>query len=144
MGTAYRRNWKNLTGKDDVTGHEVLSVGIGSLSTAGSATPTPDAFGVTTFTMPRAARLEGLTAYLSGTTLVSGSLTVDLLVNAQIVGTATLDATSPASAQVLLKKEDGNELTLASGDVVGVQHTVVSNLSSTQVLSAKVHLAMLE
>lgn len=144
MGTAYRRNYKNMVGQDDITGHEVLALGVTGLSTVTGPTATPDAFTVSSFTMDRAARLEGLTCHLGGTALASGQLDVVLLVNGSPVGTATMNAASPAGAGLVLKKEDGLEVPLVAGDVVSVTHEVVVALSSAQALSVKVHLAMLE
>lgn len=147
MGTAYRRNWKNLTGKDDVTGYDVLSLGSGLGTAAFAATRWPDAFGVQAFQVPRAARLEGAVCQLAGVTGLTGTdkVGVELWGGGAVVASGELVAGSPAYLDLPLKKEDGEEITLNALDTVFVN--VASDFGVTasgSLLSVRVHLALLE
>lgn len=144
MGSAYRKNWKNLTGKDDVTGHDVLSVGSGLGTAAVAASQVGDSHGVHVFSMPRAARLEGLVANLQGPALTGGDrVGVRLWAAGAVVASGTMTA-GISSLELPLKKEDGNEITLAAGQSVFVDVATDLGLTATELLSVRVHLAMLE
>ena len=145
MGTAYRRNWKNLTGKDDVTGHEVLTVGSGLGTAAVAASRLPDPHGVNTFAVPRAARLEGLVANLQGPALASADrVGLALWAAGAVVASGTMTAGGNQYLDLPLKKEDGNEVTLSAGQTVFVDVATDTGLTAAELLSVRVHLAMLE
>ena len=145
MGSAYKKNMKNLLGKQDITGTDVLTVGTGVVLGAIAATLLPDPYGVSVFTMPRAARLEGLVANLNGTALTGAErVGIELWAGGAVVGSGTLTATDPSVVSIILDKENGNEVKLATGDTVFVNHAADLVLSSAQTLSVRVHLAMLE
>lgn len=140
MGSAYKKNMKNLQGKQDITGRDVLSVGASVGPDVASASGALDAFSIGTYTLTRAARLEGLVADL-GADISSGQIDIDLQVNSVSVGTASI---TERSADLVLSKEDNQEVDLAAGDTVEVLYQVTSALAGTQLLSVRVHLAMLE
>jgi shikimate 5-dehydrogenase len=141
MGSAYKKNMKNVLGKEDITGTEVLHVGAANVAvTIAAAVDAADAFGVATHTLTRRARLDGLMVDVSPA-LSSGELEIDLLVNAVSVGTATVTG---SSAQLLLDKENGNEVKLVAGDTVKATLEVVDTLSAITDVSVRVHLVLLE
>ena len=144
MGSAYRKNMKNLQGKQDITGVEVLTVGTGVVSDALAATLLPDPFGVSVFTMPRQARLDGLVANINGATLTSGNIGIQLTAGGAVVGSGNLNAANPSVLQILLDKENSNEISLVADDTVFVNLGVDATLSSAQTLSVRIHLTMLE
>jgi hypothetical protein len=144
MGNAYRKNWKHITGKPDITGYETLQLGASSLTAAGAETALPDAFGVATYVTPRPARLEGMNVDVNGTAVTSGSLTLRLKVNGTTVGTLTVDSTNPSGGQIVLAKEKLEDVLLAAGDIVQATRQVTTTLSSAQAVSARVMLANFE
>ncbi len=144
MGSAYKKNMKNLQGKQDITGVDVLTLGTGLVSDALGATLLPDPYGVSVFTLPRQARLEGLVANVNGVALTSGNIGLELWAGGAIVGSGNINAANTAGLHILLDKENGNEVNLVAGDTVFVNLGVDAALSSAQTLSARVHLTMLE
>lgn len=149
MGTAYRRNWKNIQGKEDITGHDVIAVGSGLLSVAQGAARLADANGVNHYVQSRRARLEGLMANVNDP-LASGSIGLELWAAGAVVATGQLDTSNASSLQLLLDKEESNEVTLASGDAVfllaAIDETLGDAVGNPTVhnLSARIHLALLE
>lgn len=145
MGTAYRRNWKNLTGKDDVTGHDVLAVGTGLGTTPVAAARLGDAHGVHTFAVQRAARLEGLVANLEGPALAGvDRVGLELWAAGAIVASGTMVAGGNAYLSLPLRKENGAEVNLTAGQTVFVAVATDLGLTAVELLSVRVHLAMLE
>lgn len=142
MGSAYKKNMKNILGNQDVTGQDVLHVGSGTLLLAQAPARLPDGFNVDTFIMPRAARLDGMVANLQGAVLSSGSVSLQLWAAGAIVGSGSFG--SNQYMNILLDKENNNEVKLAAGDVVYLNVSLDATLSSSQGLSARVHLSMLE
>lgn len=144
MGNAYRKNWKHITGKPDITGYETLQLGAASITAAGSETALPDAFGVATYVTPRAARLEGMNIDINGTAISSGSVTFRLRVNGIAVGTLTTNSAAPSGGQIVLAKENLEDVLLVPGDIVQATRQVTVTLSSAQAVSARVMLTNFE
>lgn len=141
MGSAYKKNMKNVLGKQDITGTEVVHLGVSDVQTGvAGASGLLDSFGVGTTTLGRNARLDGLTVDVSPA-LSSGELEIDLLVNAVSVGKATVTG---ASAQLILDKENGNEIKLVAGDAITATYQATSTLSDITDVSARIHIALLE
>ncbi len=141
MGSAWKKNMKNLQGKQDVTGHEVLHVGAANVAT-GTAGPvtTADTFGIIIHTATRNSRLEGCVVDVNPV-LSSGELELDLLVNGVSVGVVSV---TNAGGQILLDKENGNEVQLVAGDSVQLTYEVLSTLSAITDIGARIHIALLE
>lgn len=131
MGSAYKKNMKNLQGKQDITGSDVLAVGATVGPDVASASGTLDAFSVGTYTLTRAARLEGLVADLAAD-IAAGEIELDLLVNGSSAGTTSITA---RSAELVLAKENNAEVNLAAGDTIQVTYEVTDALSASQSLS---------
>lgn len=142
MGSAYKKNMKNLLGRDDVTGYDVLHLGSGNVLGAGAATRLVDGNDVSTYIMPRRARLEGVVANIQGAVLSSGNIGLELWAAGVIVGSGNFGANQYMN--ILLDKENDREVKLSQGDVVFLNVGVDVTLSSAQALSARVHLSMLE
>ncbi len=141
MGSAWKKNMKNLQGKQDVTGHDVLHVGVANIATGtGGAITTADTFGIIIHTVTRNARLEGCVADVNPV-LSSGELELDLLVNGVSVGSVVV---TNAGAQILLDKENGNEVQLVAGDSIQLTYQVLVTLSAITDLGVRIHLALLE
>lgn len=144
MGTAYKRNYKNLVGRDDITGHDVISVGSGLGTDPITASRLTDPHGVRTFVVDRAVRVEGLVANLEGTALADDDkVGLELWANGSVVASGAMTA-GEASLGLPLKKEDGNEVTLSAGQVIFVNVATDFGLAASESLSVRVHLAMLE
>ena len=142
MGSAYRKNMKNVMGRQDITGFDVLHVGSGLLGATSAYLA--DANGVAVYTMPRNARLNGMVVDTNGTTLTSGSLGVALVAAGTTRGSGLINSSSATYFTVLLDKENGNEVNLVAGDTVYAQVVVNETLSSKQALTARIHLELLE
>jgi hypothetical protein len=142
MGSAYKKNMKNILGRDDVTGHDVLHVGSGVVLAAQAAARLKDGNNVDTFIMPRRARLEGVVANLQGATLTSGNIGLELWAGGVKVGSGSFG--SAKYLQILLDKENDNEILLSEGSVVFLNLGADVSLSSAQGVSARIHLTMLE
>ena len=109
MGSAYKKNMKNILGRDDVTGKEVLYLGDSALSGAAAAAKLADPHGVTDYEMPRRARLEGVVANIQGTALSSGQIGLELWAAGAVVASGSLAAGGATTVQLLLDKENNNE-----------------------------------
>jgi len=141
MGSAYKKNMKNLQGKEDITGTEVLHLGVSNVQTGvAGASGVLDTFGVGTHTLTRRGRLDGVVVDVSPA-LSAGELEVVLLVNAASVGAASVTG---ASAQLLLDKENSNEVKLVAGDTISATYQAKSTLSDITNVSVRVHLVLLE
>ena len=142
MGRAYQKNMKNLLGRDDVTGKDILHLGSGVVLAAQAAARLSDSNNVDTYVMPRRARLEGVVANIQGLALTSGDISLELWAAGAIVGSGSFG--SNKYLQILLDKENNREVSLSTGDVVFLNLGVDETLSSAQALSARIHLSMLE
>ncbi len=142
MGSAYKKNMKNVLGNQDITGHDVLHVGSGVVLEAQAAARLVDGNDVSTYIMPRAARLDGVVANIQGAVLSSGDISLELWAAGAIVGSGSFG--SNQYMNILLDKENDREVKLAAGDVVFLNIGVDAVLSSAQALSARIHLSMLE
>ena len=142
MGSAYKKNMKNMLGRDDVTGHDVLHLGSGVVLAAQAATRLPDGYSVDTYIMPRRARLEGVVANIQGAALSSGDISLELWAAGAVVGSGSFG--SNQYMEILLDKENDREVKLSAGDTVFLNVGIDATLSSAQALSARVHLSMLE
>lgn len=145
MGTAYRRNYKNFSGKDDITGHDVIAVGSGLGVSPIAQTTIGDSFGCNVFTMPRPARLEGLVANVSGPVLTGADkVGLELWAGGAMRASGSMVA-GQSHVDLPLKKENLQDVVLASGDAVYVNVATDFGLTSSgTALSVRVHLAMLE
>jgi len=144
MGSAYKKNMKNILGNQDITGSDVLYLGDSALSGAAAAAKLADPHGVTDYEMPRRARLEGVVANIQGTALSVGQVGLELWAAGAVVASGTLVSGGATTVQLLLDKENNNEVLLSAGDIVFLNVGVDVTLSSAQALSARVHLSMLE
>jgi len=142
MGSAYKKNMKNILGNQDVTGRDVLHLGSGVMLLAQAAARLPDGNNVDTFIMPRAARLDGVVANLQGAVLSTGDVGLELWAGGVVVGSGSFG--SNQYMHILLDKENNNEVKLAAGDTVYLNVGADVVLSAAQALSARIHLSMLE
>ena len=142
MGSAWKKNMKNLQGKDDITGYDVLHVGSGNVLGASAPVRLIDGNTVSTYVMPRRARLDGVVANIQGAALSTGDIGLELWAGGAVVGSGSFGASQ--TMQILLDKENGNEVKLVAGDVVFLNVGVDVVLSDVQALSARIHLSMLE
>lgn len=146
MGSAYKKNYKNLIGNQDITGHDVVSFGLASVP-GGEAWSTAsgllDPWGVASFYMPRNGRLEGAVANVSAA-LTTGQIVLHLLVDGTQVGQTNFTSSNPRVATILLDKENDNDVALSSGSIVTMTYELPAALATTVGLSARVHIVHLE
>lgn len=142
MGSAYKKNMKNILGRDDVTGSDVIHLGSGVVLGAHAGRRLQDGNNVDTYIMSRRARLEGVVANIQGAVISSGDIGLELWAAGAIVGSGSFGANQ--YMEILLDKENDREVKLSQGDVVFLLAGVDVVLSSAQGLSARIHLSMLE
>jgi hypothetical protein len=142
MGDAYRANWKNLTGKPDVTARETIEMGATVASGGGSANLT-DRQGISAQPAVRAARLEGASVVASSG-LTAGTLSVALTVNNAVVASGDLTTGGVAYLDLILEKENQAAIALAAGATIRMLYNSVGLLGEAPTLSGRVHLSLLE
>jgi len=142
MGSAYKKNMKNILGKQDITGRDVIHLGSGNVLNAQAAARLVDGNDVSTYITPRAARLDGVVANIQGATLSTGDVGLELWAGGVMVGSGSFG--SNQYMEILLDKENNREVKLSAGDVVFLNVGVDVVLSDAQALSARIHLSMLE
>jgi len=141
MGSAYKKNMKNVLGNQDVTGHDVIHLGSGVVLGAHLPRRLNDG-NVDTYITSRRCRVEGVVANIQGATLSTGDIGLELWAGGSIAGSGSFGANQ--YMEILLDKENNNEVLLPAGSTIFLNVGVDVTLSSAQALSARVHLAMLE
>lgn len=144
MGTEYRRNYKNLLGKPDIIGRDVVNLGATGLQATTGATPLTDRLGSTRFELGADARLEGAHLALSSGALTLGRVGVELLVDGTVVASGALYAGGPGADHMTLAKGALADVPIASGSVLTAQYAVEQSFDTVQALRASVSLALLE
>jgi len=144
MGLEYRRNYKNLVGKPDIIGRDVIDLGVTGLQATVGATSLADRLGATRFELGADARLEGVHLALSSGALTLGRVGVELLVDGAVVASGALYAGGPGAEHVTLAKGALMDVPVASGSVLTAQYAVEQSLDTVQALRASVSLALLE
>lgn len=139
MGKAYRKNIKNQYGKPDVTARDTIS--LGGVVAPGTAALT-DAQGISAQPAARAARLEGASIIISSG-LATGSIGVALRVDGATAASGTLIVGGNLYLDLVLDKEDDEEITLATGDNVRVIYNA-TGVGGAPGLSARVYESLLE
>ena len=144
MGTEYKRNWKNLVGRPDIVGHDVVDLGVTGLQAAIVPTPLADRLGSTRHELGSDARLEGVSLALSSGALTLGRVGVEVMLDGAPVASGALYAGGPGAKFIKLDKQTLSDIPCASGQVLTVNYTVEESFDTVQALRASLSIALLE
>jgi hypothetical protein len=127
MGLEYRRRHKELLGKPYLVGQDVFKVTVSSVSgLVGHTTLGGD--GSNRLVCPRAGLLDCLVVNVSPA-LTAGTLSVALHKNGVVVHSGSLSSANPNLVEKFWNIKHGNEVVLASGDLLQTHYAISSALS---------------
>ena len=144
MGVEYRRNYKNLVGKPDIVGHDVVDLGVTGLQAAVGPTALTDRLGASRLELGSDARLEGVSLALSSGALTLGRVGVEVHLDGAPVASGALYAGGPGAKFLKLDKQTLSDIPCASGQVLTVNYAVEQSLDTVQALRASLSIALLE
>ena len=144
MGTEYRRNYKNMLGKPDILGRDVLDLGAASLQAIGTPTSMTDWMGTVRQEIGVDARLEGVTLALSSGAMTLGRVGVEVMLDGAPVASGSLYAGGPSADMIKLAKGAFADVPVASEQVLTVNVHVIESMDTVQSLRASLSLALLE
>lgn len=127
MGKEYKRRNKELLGKPAVRGYDVMSATVSSVSGVTAHTAV-GGDGANNFVVPRDGLLDFMVVNVSPA-LTAGQLSFALHKNGSVVHSGNMSSTVPSLLEKFWHTEDGNEVTVASGDVLQVHYAISSALS---------------
>ena len=144
MGSAYKKNTKNIYGRPDITGKDVIEFGAGGLSSTVGTTNLLSAFGANNFASLRDGRLDYTTFQLAASGLGGGSIGIQVLVNSTVISSGNLIPGGSKNIDFVFEKENNAEIPFKKGDLVSAEYAIPSALGASHVLTARLGLTYLE
>lgn len=130
MSAGSKKLKKELYGHPAVVGRDVISVGATAVSgTVGHTPQTDGSSGCDYFVMPRAGFVDFACANLSPV-VASGSLEVAVYLNDEVIMSGALTTSNPNQFANAFNHDAGNEVAVASGDVLQCFYAVSEVLGS--------------
>lgn len=145
MGTEYRRNIKNLYGRPDIVGQDVVDLGASAIQAPVGSTALTDRLGGTQYVLGSDARLEGAHVSVGSGNLTLGRIGIEVLLAGTVVASGNLYAGGPAGGKYLvLPKESLLDVPVVSGQALTANYSVEQSLDTAQSLRVSLSLVLLE
>lgn len=144
MGVAYRKNWKHLTGKDDITGKDSVELGMGGVQAIIGDTELETVFGATSYVVARRGFLDFAVIQINEASLGSGKLNFAVKKDTEVLASGSLESTNGRYLNWMFEKEKIQEVKVSDGDTLSVIYNVESTLDTTYILTCKLGLTYLE